>query len=266
MKGRAELTRKSIVSALGADVGAVGAERLAEGADDDVDLAAEPGGGDRAAAPGPTAPVACASSTISRAPWRRASSSSCGSGATSPSIEKTPSVTISAARPPARSQPPGEVLDVAVAVDEGLGAREAAAVDDAGVVQLVGEDDLAAAGQGGDRAGVGEVAGAEEERRLVALEAGEPLLQLPVRLHVARDQPRGAGAGPPAQRRLGGGLAHLGAIGEAEVVVRAEEEDRAAVERDARPLRSLDQSQLPVEPPLAELLEPLGDVAHAARG
>ena len=42
--------------------------------------------------------------------------------------------------------PPGEVLDVAVVVDERLGAREPAAVDDRGVVELVGEDHVAPRG------------------------------------------------------------------------------------------------------------------------
>jgi hypothetical protein len=44
------------------------------------------------------------------------------------------------------------VLDVAVAVDEGLRPRQAAAVDDAGVVELVGEDEPSGASQGRDRA------------------------------------------------------------------------------------------------------------------
>ena len=47
---------------------------------------------------------------------------------------------------PRLAQPPGQVLDVAVAVDEGLGPRQPAAVDDAGVVELVGEDDACRAG------------------------------------------------------------------------------------------------------------------------
>ncbi len=54
--GRAALTRYSRSSRLGADIGAVGAERLAERADDQVDLAAEPGRGDRAAAARPERP------------------------------------------------------------------------------------------------------------------------------------------------------------------------------------------------------------------
>src|SRR5680860_1846001 len=102
------------------------------------------------------------------------------------------------------AQAPGEVLDVAVAVDEGLGAGEPAAVDDAGVVELVGEDDAVATGERRDRADVGQVAGAEQQRRLVALERRQSLLQPDVRLHVARDQPRGAGAG--ASRLISGNM------------------------------------------------------------
>ena len=45
---------------------------------------------------------------------------------------------------------------------------------------FVGEDDLAASRQRRDRAEVGEVAGAEEQRRLIALEAGQPALELAV--------------------------------------------------------------------------------------
>ena len=91
----------------GADVGAVAAERLAERADDDVDLAARarrrrP----RRARPGRARRSPCASSTTSMQPWRRrAARPGRRSGATSPSIEKTPSVTISRARSPASRSP-----------------------------------------------------------------------------------------------------------------------------------------------------------------
>ena len=96
---------------------------------------------------GPMQPVPWASSTATRTPWRWASSTISASGATSPSIEKTESVTIERAAALGLAHAPGEVLDVAVAVDEGLRARQAAAVDDRRVVELVGEDDLAGAGQ-----------------------------------------------------------------------------------------------------------------------
>jgi hypothetical protein len=81
------------------------------------------------------------------------------------------------------------VLDIAVVVDEGLSPREAAAVDDAGVVELVGEDRLASPGKRRYHAGIRQVAGAEQQRRLIPLEGGEAPLQLPVGLHVAGDQP-----------------------------------------------------------------------------
>jgi hypothetical protein len=73
--------------------------------------------------------------------------------------------------------------------------------------------------EGGDRAGVRQIARAEQKRRLLALERGDPLLEAAMQLHVARDQARGAGADSPAHRRVGGGLAHLWVVREAEVVV-----------------------------------------------
>ena len=80
-------------------------------------------------------------------------------------------MTISDAAAAGLAQAPVEVLGVGMPVDEGLGSGQPAAVDDAGVVELVGEDDLAAAGERGDRAGVGEIARAEEQRGLGPLNA-----------------------------------------------------------------------------------------------
>ena len=78
------------------------------------------------------------------------------------------------------AQPPLEVVHVAVVVDERLGARQPAAVHDAGVVECVGEDDVALAGECGDHSGVRQVARPEQERGLCALE-------------VARAAPRACG-------------------------------------------------------------------------
>jgi hypothetical protein len=85
---------------------------------------------------------------------------------------------------------PLEVVDVAVVVDEGLRARQPAAVDDRGVVERVGEDHVALLRERGHHAGVGEEARAEQQARLGALEVGELLLQATVDRHVARHQPR----------------------------------------------------------------------------
>ena len=179
MNGRARVDQQRRASSARAGrVRAVGAERLAERADDDVDLALEPGLGDRAAAAGPDAAGAVGlvdddARVVARGRARRCSAS----GATSPSIEKTESVTISAAAAVGARRPQREVLEVAVVVDERLGPRQPAAVDDRGVVELVGEDDRARAGQRADDADVGQVARAEEQRRLGALEGGQRLLE-----------------------------------------------------------------------------------------
>ena len=114
-----------------------------------------------------------------------------------------------------------------------------------------------------DRADVGEIARAEQQRRLAALELRQAVLELAVKRHRARDQPRGAGAGAEALGGLTCGLAHPGVIGETEVVVRAQQQHLGAVEQHARPLRPLDQPQPPVQPRAAKLRQALGDVAHS---
>ena len=70
-------------------------------------------------------------------------------------------------------------------VDFRLG--EAAAVDDAGVVQFVGNDVVFRPQNGSHRAGVGREAGLEHHRGLHVLEAGDALLQLHVHRHGAGD-------------------------------------------------------------------------------
>ena len=120
----------------------------------------------------------------------------------SPSIEKTPSVTISAAAPAACAQPPGEVLECRRAGRRRSRPGEPAAVDDAGVVELVGEDDLAAPARP-RRPDVREVAGAEEQRRLGALELREPPLELVVGSmvpEIRRDAPAPAPQRSPPRR------------------------------------------------------------------
>ena len=69
----------------------------------------------------------------------------------------------------------------------------------------------------------------------------------------------------PAPQRIAASaaaLAHLGVLGEAEVVVRAEQQHRAPAEQHPRALGAADQAQPAVEPAVAELLQPLRDVGH----
>ena len=162
------------------------------------------------------------------------------------------------------AQAPGEVVDVGVAVDERLGARQPAAVDDRGVVELVGEDDLAAAGERRHHAEVGQVARAEQQRALRALELRQPLLQAPVQRHVARHQARRARAHAPAHRRVGGGLAHARVVGQPEVVVGAQQQDGLAVQHHARALRPADHAHAAIQAEPLELVESVLQIQHQA--
>ena len=128
------------------------------------------------------------------APYFSARSASLSTGPMSPSMEKTPSVM--------RSLWPGSfwsslqqlfgVGDIFVAEDFDLGAGEARAVDDAGVVELVGEDEVFFAEDGGDGAGVGGESGLEDDAGLDVLEGGDLFFELHVDAHGSGDGADGA--------------------------------------------------------------------------
>ena len=94
---------------------------------------------------GPSTPKPCASSTTSHAPCRSASSSRRASGAISPSMLKTVSVTITLRRP--RSPTPrasrSSASASAVRIDLHVGTRQTRAVDQRRMVQRVGEHGVA---------------------------------------------------------------------------------------------------------------------------
>ena len=130
-----------------------------------------------------------------------------------------------------------EVRKVAVPVDEDIRAREAAAVDDGGVVQLVGENGVPLPDERGDRPHVRHVARAVDERGLRSLEARERRLQRDVgRLRAGREA-RTARARAPGARRRGGGLRDARVAREVEVVVRGEDDEVPPVHRRRRTRR-----------------------------
>jgi hypothetical protein len=246
---------------------AVGPERLPQRADDDVDDAVQTRLGHGAAPVRPQAagpvrlvhddPQAVALGKAYKFLQRR-----------DVAVHREHAVGDDDPRPPAvLLEPPREMLDVAVVVDEGLGARQPAAVDQRGVVELVGVDDSAVARQPrqrADHAEVRQVSRAEQHRRLGALERRQRLLQPPVHGHRPGHQPGRAGTRAPAHRRVGRGLAHARVVGEPEVVVGAQQQDRPAVDHDARPLRARHVAHPPVQAGLPQLLQAGFDVAHDA--
>ena len=167
-------------------------------------------------------PTACESSTITRASYLSARSQIAFRSAMMPSIEKTPSVAISWNRAPAGLlQLRLQVGHVVVLVAQPLGLAEPDAVDDRGVVQLVGDDRVLGAQDRLEQAAVGVPARGVEDRVLGAQELGDRPLELLVRLLRAADEADRGHAVAPAVERLVRRLHDLGMIGQAEVVVRA---------------------------------------------
>ena len=154
-----------------------------------------------------------------------------------------------------------ELVHVAVRVPEPTRLAEADPVDDRGVVQLVGDHGVPLVEQRLEDAAVGVEARAEQDRVVRAEERREALLQLAVECLRAADEPHGGHSVPPAVERLVRGGDHLGVVGEAEVVVGAEVQQRAALlHRDVGALRRR-HDELPLEQPLVgELGEPRGQV------
>ena len=76
---------------------------------------------------------------------------------------------------------------ILVREDVDLGAREAAAIDDAGVIQLVGDDVVLGAEDGRHGPGVGGKPRLEHHAGFHVLERRDALLQLHVNAHGARD-------------------------------------------------------------------------------
>jgi hypothetical protein len=96
------------------------------------------------------------------------------------------------------------------------------------VVQLVRQDRHAGAAEGGEQADVGGEAGGEEQRRLGALPRRQVGLELGVQRARADHQSGRARARAPAVEGGVGGGHHDRVVGQAQVVVRGEADDRAA--------------------------------------
>ena len=127
-----------------------------------------------------------------------------------------------------------EVLRVVVPPDAFLAAGVADALDHRGVVGGVGEDDRA--GQPGaerrERSPVRDVAGGEEQRRLLAVQVGEFALEQHVVVGGAGDVAGAAGAGAAAVDRIVHRRDDLRVLAHAEVVVRAPDGDVAGALAD----------------------------------
>ena len=162
---------------VGAHVGAVGTERLAERAHDGVDLTLQPRLGNSSAAAWPKraggvrlihrhARPARLRHFHQLLQWRHIAVH----GEHRIGHDQLLGQAIAARAVAADA--PFQVLDVRVPVDDYLSAGEAASVDDRGVVELIGEDRVAAPGERADDAEVCQVARSEQHAGLASLEGG----------------------------------------------------------------------------------------------
>ena len=129
-------------------------------------------------------------------------------------------------------------VHVAMGKDLDRRAAEPRAVDDARVVQLVGDDEVVFGEDGGDGAGVGGEAALKDDGGFGFLELREPPLELHVNRHGAGDRAHRAGADAELLERGERFLLEPRMRRQPEVVVRREVDDLAAVDAScARPAR-----------------------------
>ena len=153
-------------------------------------------------------------------------------------------------------------VDVLVREDFDRRAAQPAAVDDARVVQLVGNDDVVFRQDRRDGAGVGREPALEHDDLLDLLELGEPALELHVHFHRARDRPHRSGPDTEAPDRFERALAQLGMGRQAEIVVRRQVDYRCVIERRVGLLLAIENPQVTVKILFLEAIELLAEVGQ----
>ncbi len=125
-----------------------------------------------------------------------------------------------------------ELVHVPVAVPESAGLAQADAVDDRGVVELIGNDCVSLVKQRLEQAAVGVEAGAEEDRVLGAEVGRQPLLERAMERLGAADEPHRRHSVAPAVECLVRGFENRRMSRQTEVVVGAEVDELAPLDGD----------------------------------
>ena len=179
---------------------------------------------------------------------------------------KTPSVM---SRRPLAARKVGEDrarrIDVAMREHLDGGAAQARAVDDARVIQFVGDDDVVASEECSDGAGVCREAALEDHCRFGPLERGEAPFQLHVDLHRARDGSHRAGADAERREGIERAVAQSWMRREPEIVVRRQIDDRAVVDRCMRRLLAVEHAQRAEESLIAKGVQLTVEVCERIR-
>ncbi len=130
-----------------------------------------------------------------------------------------------------------------------------AAVDDAGVIELVGNDHVVFGEHGGHGPGVGGEAALKHDDRLDVFELREPLLELDVHGHGSRDGANRARADAVLLHGVEGRLDELRMRREAEIVVRRQVDHRLVVEGGVGLRLAVEDTQLPIQALLLQRLQ-----------
>ena len=154
------------------------------------------------------------------------------------------------------------VSDVFVAEDFDFCLRQARAVDDAGVVEFVGENEIFLAEDGADSARVGGESALEDDAGFDILEARDFFFELHVDLHGAGDGADGSGADAEFARRFQSSFAEARVRGQSEIVVAGEVDDALAVVGADRFLLVVQHAELEVGAARFQVVELLGEVAE----
>jgi hypothetical protein len=120
--------------------------------------------------------------------------------------------------------------DVFVFEDFDGGFGEACAVDDGGMVEFIGDDQIFFAEYGGDGAGVGGEAGLENHTGFDIFKSADLFFEGHVDLHSASDSAHGSGAYAEALYSVDGSFPQALIGGQAQVIVGGEIDDLATVE------------------------------------
>ena len=144
-----------------------------------------------------------------------------------------------------------EGFDIGVLVDLARRLREAHPVDDRGVIELVGHDQVLLAGDRRDDSGIGREPGLEGQGRCRALEGGEVAFELLVQTHRPGDRADRARARPEVAHGLKRCLAQARMMGQTEIVVGRQADQATVVDGYDRPLARRHDPQRPIEMALA---------------
>ena len=126
------------------------------------------------------------------------------------------------------------------------------------MVELVGNDEVFFAQDGGDGARVGRESGLKDDAGLDVLEARNLLFEVHVNAHRARDGPHRARPDAKFARSLKRRLAQLGMRRQPKVIVRSKIDDLLSVKRADRSLLVFEHAQLEVRALGLEFVDLIG--------